>query len=209
MVQEREIVEPNFIIDDEGKVFCTKHTLYKKSRENGPNQFLPIMSLFTLAPNQPPPLTCKTCGHYFNDSCYFSPESINRIMFQRDRGQIKCDFCGERITRSMSIFQKIYYENKFGVKMPLVCCGCYAALKNNDFIAQAKKNMFLWGVISLGSLVACFYYISMLFALLPWGATAIIFGLVFWAYFSYNYLRKIYYTWKGKKRYEEIEAKLK
>jgi hypothetical protein len=207
MVQETGIEEPNFIIDDEGRVYCTKHTEFNKPKK-APSELLPpILNLFS-AP-QPAPLTCKTCGHYFNDSCYFSPESINQIMYERDRGQIICEFCGERITRSMSVFQKIYYENKFRVQMPLVCCGCYAALKNDNFIGQAKKNMLWWAAISIGSLIACFYYLSLLFVLIPWGAAAIIFGLFFWAYFSYNYIRKIYYTWKGKKRYEALEAKLK
>ncbi len=93
--------------------------------------------------------------------------------------------------------------------MPLVCCGCFAALKNNDFKRQAQKNLLLWIAISVGCLIACFSYVSLLFALIPWGAAAIVFGFIFWAYFSYNYIRKIYFTWKGKKRYEDLEAKLK
>ncbi|OLS12585.1 MAG: hypothetical protein RBG13Loki_3795 [Promethearchaeota archaeon CR_4] len=205
MAQDNEVVQPNFIIDEEGRVFCTKHTLFNKVPEKTEECLPPILTLF--ATPQPPPLTCKTCGYYFRDSCYFSATSINEIVHARDRGQIICEFCGEKITRVMSVFQKIFYENNFGVKMPLVCCGCFASLKNNDFVGQAKRNIFWWTIISFGSLFACFYYISMLFILVPWGIAAIIFGLFFWAYFSYNYIRRIYYTWKGKKRYQQLEEK--
>ncbi len=202
-MQENRVIEPNFIVNEEGRVFCSKHTLFNKPREQPQQSLPPILNLF--ATPQPPPLTCITCGHYFNDSCYFAPESVDLILSQRDRGQIICDFCGDRISRSMSVLQKIYYENKFGVKMPLVCCECYASLKTNDFVKQAQKNI-VWGIlISVAALIACF--ISLLVPL--GGGAAVVFVLFIWGYLTYNHMRKIYYTWRGKKRYQQLEAKLK
>ncbi len=104
----------------------------------------------------------------------------------------------------MSVLQKIYYENKFGVKMPLVCCECFANLKSDDFIRQSQKNLSWWIVKSIASLAAC-----LLFLLIPWGATVVLFYVVVWGYFSYNNIRKSYFTWRGIKRYKELEAKLK
>ncbi|HMF31597.1 MAG TPA: hypothetical protein VKK79_09295 [Candidatus Lokiarchaeia archaeon] len=205
MVEQEDVVQPNFITDDEGKVYCTRHTLFNKAM-NHADEETPIFNLF----GNPVPLSlsCGTCGHYFNDDCYFSAESIDKIERSRDHGQIICDFCGDRIHRSSIVYQKLYYEQNYGVKMPLICCGCYANLKNDNFLDQAQKKMLLLGGVTILSIVVFCYYFSLLFFLVEWGVFAILSGLIFWGYFSYNYARKIILTYRGKKYYEQLHAQL-
>lgn len=88
--------------------------------------------------------------------------------------------------------------------MPLVCCECFANLKKEDFVHQSQINLFWWVVKSIITLTACF-----VFLVFPGGAIGLLFYVPLWVWFSYNNIRKSYFTWRGMKRYQELEAKLK
>jgi len=112
------VIEPSFEIDEKGKVICQSLSMY------------------------------PTCSHYENDECYFPVSEIDKIELDRlTRSRFQCKTCGNKIDLMLTIMQKIYYEVKFNMKMPLICCSCYESLQNNKFEEYYLKR--IWESLSL------------------------------------------------------------
>ena len=126
-------IEPSFEIDDKGRVICQSHSNY-------PQLIKPEKTTFEEMQMEAQ-LTCKTCLHYKNDDCYFPKADIDKIEFDRiNRTLFECNLCGNKIDRMLTIIQKIYFEKKFHMKMPLICCICYENLKKKKFDAYFNKR---------------------------------------------------------------------
>ncbi|GAG91599.1 unnamed protein product, partial [marine sediment metagenome] len=68
------------------------------------------------------------------DECYFPGSEIDKIELDRlTRSRFQCNLCGNKIDLFLTIIQKIYYEVKFNMKMPLICCSCYESLQKKKF----------------------------------------------------------------------------
>ena len=142
-------VLPSFEIDNKGRVLCKKHSEYSffKLQHKSYYQERRMENL----------LTCKTCIHYEQNDCYFPREEINKIEFDREkRNRFKCVLCGNRIDRMLTIIQKLYYEEKFNVKIPLICCICYETLKNGTFLEFFSKRFFISIMFDLFSIFFLF-----------------------------------------------------
>ena len=126
-------IEPSFEIDEKGRVICQSHSKY-------PQLVKPEKTTFEEMQMEKQ-LTCKTCLHYKNDDCYFPKADIDEIEFDRiNRTRFECNLCGNKIDRMLTIMQKIYLEEKFRMKMPLICCSCYESLKKKDFDEYFNKR---------------------------------------------------------------------
>jgi cobalamin biosynthesis protein CobD/CbiB len=108
----------------------------------------------------------------------------------------------------MGVIQKLYYEQKYSVKMPLICCGCYANMKSGDYKKQARKKMLIMGGMAvLAIAVFCCYFVG-IFVESGWG---ILFGAAFatfWGYYTYVYARRVVMMHQGTKRYEALQAQI-
>ncbi len=126
-------IEPSFEIDEKGRVICQSHSNY-------PQLIKPEKTTFEEMQMETQ-LTCKTCLHYKNDDCYFPKADIDKIEFDRiNRTLFECNLCGNKIDRMLTIIQKIYLEEKFQMKMPLICCSCYESLKKKKFDEYFTKR---------------------------------------------------------------------
>jgi len=120
------VIEPTFEIDEKGRVICQSHSKY-------PYFIQPNKTNFE-EKQMEDDLTCLTCSYYENDDCYFPKSEIDKIEFYRlTRSRFQCNLCGNKIDLMLTIMQKIYYEVKFNMKMPLICCTCYESLKKKKF----------------------------------------------------------------------------
>ena len=142
-------IEPSFEIDEKGRVICKEHTNYNYFMRPDKDFFYEM-----LLERQ---LTCKTCSHYFDNDCYFQKSEIDTIEQNREKKKknFKCNLCGTRISIMLSIVQKIYNEEKFKVKIPLVCCNCYERINNNEFMKESKNRILLTLLLFLLSLAFC------------------------------------------------------
>ena len=128
-------VEPYFKIDKFGRVICKLHSNYDKinilSEKKAPIRNFDLM------------LTCKTCMEYINDKCYFPKSAIDQIEYDRVKTKaFQCKLCGSRIDRMWTVIYKLYYQEKFHIEMPLICCGCHDSLKNKNFLEKYNKRTF-------------------------------------------------------------------
>ena len=127
-------IEPSFEIDEKGRVICQFHSNY-------PQLIKPEKTTFEEMQLEKQ-LTCITCSHYKNDDCYFPKADIDKIEFDRiNRTRFECKLCGNKIDRMLTIMQKIYLEEKFQMKMPLICCSCYESLKEKKFDEYFNKRI--------------------------------------------------------------------
>jgi hypothetical protein len=130
-------IEPSFEIDEKGRVVCKEHSNYNYFMSPDKDYFYDM-----LLERQ---LTCKTCSHYFDNNCYFQKSEIDAIELNREKKKknFRCTLCGGRISIMLSIIQKIYNEEKFNIKIPLVCCNCYERIKNDEFMRESRNRALL------------------------------------------------------------------
>lgn len=128
------VVDPSFEIDEKGRVICQSHSNYPNLIK--PNKtYLEELQLENL-------LTCKSCSHYVNDDCYFPKSEIDKIEIDRlSRSRFQCNLCGNKIDRMLTIMQKIYFEVRFNMKMPLLCCSCYQNIKKGKFNEYLRRRI--------------------------------------------------------------------
>jgi hypothetical protein len=129
------VVEPSFEIDEKGRVICQSHSefplLIKPDKT-----YLEELQMETQ-------LTCKSCSHYVNDDCYFPKSEIDKIETDRlSRSRFQCNLCGNKIDRMLTIMQKIYFEVKFNMNMPLICCNCYLSLSEKKYLDYNKRRIY-------------------------------------------------------------------
>ncbi|MFO8019590.1 MAG: hypothetical protein R6U96_13265 [Promethearchaeia archaeon] len=194
-------VEPRFEITNKGRVRCIYHTQNNSiHRPKSKSNLLPTQLVGE-------DLTCKTCENYKKDDCYFSREELDEI----DPGNLinlhthVCKLCGERIHNMHSIVYKHYYEEKYSVDIPLICCDCYKTLSNynHDIITsllsksvKETSNLFFlaWIIFSVLFFMAIFSIKS----LLAFGGLMVLFFS-----FSLWSLNKILKILKGLKYYKK------
>ena len=134
------VIEPSFEIDEKGKVICQSHSKYP--------YFIQSYKTPIEERQMEKKLTCLTCSHYENDECYFPGSEIDKIELDRlTRSRFQCKTCGNKIDLMLTIMQKIYYEVKFNMKMPLICCSCYENLQKKKFEEYYLKR--IWESLSL------------------------------------------------------------
>ncbi|MFX0010340.1 MAG: hypothetical protein ACFE9R_08500 [Candidatus Hermodarchaeota archaeon] len=128
------VVEPSFEIDEKGRVICQSHSNY-------PNLIKPDKTYLEELQLESQ-LTCKFCSHYIIDDCYFPKSEIDKIEIDRlSRSRFQCNLCGNKIDRMLTIMQKIYYEVRFKMKMPLLCCSCYQNIKKGKFPEYIRRRI--------------------------------------------------------------------
>ena len=133
-------IEPSFEIDEKGRVICQSHSKYP--------YFIQPNKTFLEERRMEKELTCLTCSHYENDDCYFPKSEIDKIELDRlNRSRFQCNLCGNKIDLMLTLIQKIYYEVKFNMKMPLICCSCYEMLQQKKFDEYYIKR--IWESLSL------------------------------------------------------------
>ena len=150
------VVEPYFKIDKFGRVICKLHSNYEKinvlSEKKAP---IPNFDLM---------LTCKTCAEYVNDNCYFPKSAIDQIEYDRSKTKaFRCKLCGNRIDRMWTVIYKLYYQEKFHIEMPLICCGCHDSLKHKNFIRKSEEksnNILFYILISVMSIINIIFFIN-------------------------------------------------
>ena len=167
-------VEPSFEIDEKGRVICKEHSNYNYFMRPGKDFFYDM-----LLERQ---LTCKTCSHYFDNNCYFQKSEIDEIDEKRIRKKkhFRCNLCHHKISIMLSVVQKIYNEEKYNIKIPLVCCDCYERIKNDEVVRESINrilftlflfflgffffsiNLFLVELFDLLPIVILFYLIPLL-----------------------------------------------
>ena len=134
------VIEPSFEIDEKGKVICQSHSKYP--------YFIQSYKTPIEERQMEKELTCLTCSHYENDECYFPKSEIDKIELDRlTRSRFQCKTCGNKISLPLTIIQKIYYEVKFNMKMPLICCSCLENLQKKRFEEYYLKR--IWESLSL------------------------------------------------------------
>ncbi len=188
-------IEPSFEIDAKGRVICQSHSKYPYFIQPGKTYFEER--------KMEKELTCLTCSHYKNDDCYFPKSEIDKIELDRlTRSLFQCNLCGNKIDLMLTLMQKIYYEVKFNMKMPLVCCNCYESLKKKNFKEYYNKR--IWESLS-------FYLpsIFLLFNPFPFNAITVIGYIVFILISKIIIKQKAHYSLflmdiiKGKKFYDK------
>lgn len=188
-------IEPSFEIDEKGRVICQSHSKY-------PYFIQPSKTPFE-EKQMEKDLTCLTCTHYENDDCYFPRAEIDKIELDRlSRSIFQCNLCGNKIDLMLTLMQKIYYEVKFNMKMPLICCTCYDRLQNKKFEEYYVKRV--WESLSF-YLPSIFLIINPfpfnVFAVLAYIAFIVVFKLVVKLKFHYSlFLMDLI---KGKKFYDK------
>lgn len=162
-------IEPRFQINAQGEVRCILHTQYNAlSAKELRGKLLPTNLVYE-------DLTCKTCEHYKQDNCYFSSQELDdmdpRALIHYNSHV--CKLCGEKIHNMHSIVYKIYYEQKYNIEIPLICCDCYNTLNSyntnisNSLLSKSVKetsNLFFlaWIVFSVLFFMAIFSIQSIL-----------------------------------------------
>ncbi|MHA1777064.1 MAG: hypothetical protein DRO88_09585 [Promethearchaeia archaeon] len=190
------IVIPEWTIDEDGIPYCTKQTDYQKIIESNlkkrfPHEFEKM-------------LHCHHCEHYRQDDCYFPKSEIDKIENDRNSLRIRCQLCGAKIDRLFSILMSLYYKEKFGVNMPVICCSCYNSLENNTYERNSKRRMILFVISFLTSFYFLSTYLISLFQFQWLGFLFFLLPFTFWGYISIRDLKNIYYLHKGRKYYKQI-----
>lgn len=202
---DRQIVRPVFVTDKKGRVFCRKHSYVASLEDSG---YPVCLDDNCTIPGGESMLSCTTCAHYFNDDCYFPKKTIDEIEQERRRVHIKCELCGERIHRSPVVFQKLYYKDVYNVDMPLICCGCYASLRDDQFIERTRTKILLMTVSIIISVFFLINYFFTIFFLTQWGIVVLIAPILFWGWAAWKDAKRVYYAYRGKKYYEKIADKI-
>ncbi len=190
-----KFIEPSFEIDNKGRTMCKNHTYY---------QFFKISNKTIYEEKQLEKiLTCKACEHYYNNNCYFPKREIDLIERDRQKERIKCVLCGNRIHRLLTIVQSLYYEAKFNVKVPPICCDCHLSLNDQSFMKRTMLRLVLFMISFLISISLIFYFFITLLS----SSIFIIFGLIFfifWFSTSIKDIKKIFYLREGRKYYKKF-----
>ncbi len=93
--------------------------------------------------------------------------------------------------------------------MPLVCCTCYAHLKDDNFLDNAwVRILILFSFFGLSVLVIL-YNITFFLSLGIWSPSVILFGIGIWFYMTFTYARKMFRLWKGQAHYSRLEEQFK
>ena len=194
--RENGIIQPEWMIDDDGIPYCEKQTDYEQIIQSNLKKHHPY--------EFEKRLHCKYCEHYTNNDCFFPKKEIDKIEADRNSLVIRCELCGTKIDRLFSILMSLYYKAKFGVKMPVICCTCYAGLENGTFERNTKRRMILFAISLISSIfffgqilltVFAFNWISILLLIIPFS---------FWGMISIRDVKSIYYLQKGRKNYEKL-----
>ncbi|MBY9014324.1 MAG: hypothetical protein KGD68_01400 [Candidatus Lokiarchaeota archaeon] len=188
-------IEPSFEIDEKGRVICQSHSKFP--------YFIQPSKSYLEERQMENELTCLTCSHYESDYCFFPKSEIDKIELDRlNRSRFQCKLCGNKIDRMLTIMQKIYYEVKFNMKMPLICCSCYERLQQKKFGEYYIKR--IWESLS-------FYLpsIFLIFNPFPFSIFAVLSYIAFIIVFKIIIKQKTHYSLflmdliKGKKFYDK------
>ena len=195
-VTSSEIIQPEWIIDDDGIPYCTKQTNYNKIMEaqlkkRFPHEFEKM-------------LHCTHCDHYHQNNCFFPKSEIDKIEQDRLNLRLRCQLCGMKIDRPFSILMSLYYKAKFGVNMPVICCSCYASLENNTYEKNSKRRMILFLVSLFTSVYFLFTYFLSLFTFQLLGFLFFLIPFSFWGYITVRDIKNIFYLRRGRKFYRQI-----
>lgn len=148
-------------------------------------------------------LTCKTCKHYFDNDCYFPKEEIDKIEHERlKRSIFLCKMCGNKIDRMLTVMQKLYFEKKYNMEIPLICCLCYENLNNDNFLVESKKWFYKFLYMTAGQIFFIFYFFLSFFI---FGTGSFIF-LVFcipWSLTTIRFLKKLKRIRNGRNYYKK------
>jgi len=198
-IDDEDLIEPKFSIDDKGRVICEEHSEISRIRSlslisNENRQF---------ARDYEALLTCKKCKHYFDDNCFFPRSEINKIETDRISNKIQCKLCGSRIDRPLTLVNKYYLESKSSnLEIPVICCACYNSLEKNAFTQHSGKRI-LFFLISLPIYIALIINIFQLFLVSPLIFLFFLASVFYWGYIAIRDIVSIYNLYQGRKYYNE------
>lgn len=200
-IEKKEIVNPEFSIDSEGRVVCETHSEIKTIKMLAANPTRPSIAEYEQM------LNCTRCGHYANDDCYFPQSEIDKIEIDRKNNKLHCPFCGLRIDRPLTLIYSFYYKDKYNVDVPYICCECYRNLSNNTLMRSIRKKI----LILFFSLVISIYfflsYFITIFMYSFWGIILFIVPFGFWGVITLRELNNLHNLIKGRKYFERYFSK--
>jgi len=201
----KQIINPEFEIDDVGRVVCKNHSNYQILRET-PLSFDIIHMII-----RDKKLTCKTCSHFRNDNCFFPKSEIIKIV--KDKGffhrKFKCDVCKSRISQLFNILFKLSIEDPPNLRISLLCCECYQSLKISDN-SESKYNATQFYLFFLFIYCTLFIGLPILFyGLIPWLKSLILtfYLQIFIFFIGYYLIRGLLRNYKRQKFIEKIKVK--
>ncbi len=197
-------VHPDFTPDKWGWIYCRTHTLFTQELLNHPLISPNTIPLYQKIP--PSPRSCRTCGHYDKDNCFFTAASIVEIEDLCYHGKNRCDFCGNKLIYPFLLLQKIYNERIHGEIDFLACKECRSSVLKDIFPKQIRKRIALYGCVFLIGAIVIGYYLLLLFGLIEFGGAPIILSLILLGYLLYRYLNKILTLMKGLKIFQVCKA---
>lgn len=199
--QNKEIVNPEFSIDSEGRVVCEKHSqirIIKMLAANpNPNFIARYEDL----------LNCTKCDHYFNDDCYFPRSEIDKIEIDRKNSKLHCPFCGLRIDRPLTLIYSFYYKDKYNIDVPYICCECYRNLSNNTLMRSIRKKIL---ILFFSLIISIYFFVSYfvtIFMYSFWGIILFIVPFGFWGLITLRELNNLHNLIKGRKYFEKYFSK--
>ncbi|MBN1800853.1 MAG: hypothetical protein JW891_05060 [Candidatus Lokiarchaeota archaeon] len=196
----KEHITPSFEIDEKGRVYCRMHTKYRKHIEK--KDYFEYMLLEK-------DLTCMRCGHYKSDDCYFPRSELDKIVHDQEKEKhFSCRLCGSQIKIMLTIVQKLYYEEKFNLKMQLICCDCHQKLSENRYRQESLNKILALGFIVSVSLFF-FIYASIISFLLGTNLITFIFLFICWCFIVFLPARKIVRICRGLIYYKKFFCKNK
>ncbi len=170
----------NFAINRSGVLLCNNHDKLPKEVNLG-MEFDPLSNGERRDPQAykffNPVLSCDTCTHYLEDTCYFTRKELD--IFRRKRGilwgyllnRFKCDLCKCPITNYNNIIQYFYLKSTNEKKNFKVCDLCNWKIARNKIKSDYRITLgftlfaFLVPIIPLVFLVIILFQVMEIFEL--------------------------------------------
>jgi hypothetical protein len=194
--RENGIIQPEWMIDEDGIPYCKMQTEFDQIIQSNLKKHYPY--------EFEKRLHCKHCEHYTNNDCYFPKKEIDKIEADRLSLRIRCELCGAKIDRLFSILMSLYYKEKFGVRMPVICCTCYAGLEKGTFEKNSKRRTILFAISLFSSI---FFFGQILWNMFAFNWISILLFIVpfsFWGMISIRDIKSLYYLRQGRKNYARL-----
>ncbi|MBN2157203.1 MAG: hypothetical protein JW776_14255 [Candidatus Lokiarchaeota archaeon] len=201
-----QIIKPSFYVDDARRVICESHSQIEKIRALSSLSDIPA---FQETQQLEKILTCKTCLHYKNDTCYFPKEDIDNIERDRLSYRFSCKLCGGSIDRPLTIMYSLYNKKKYHVEIPTVCCNCFSSLEDDSFLSNTRRRIIFFTLSFLISIYLFFSYAMVFIASSIWGIILLAIALIFWGYMAVRDIRSILFLVRGRKYYKQTYGQAK
>jgi len=187
-LNNRDYIIPKFKITKNGFTICKNHSKYQ-SFKNSIYDF--VLNLITFKN-----LTCKTCQHFNNDTCFFPISELIKIMDDMSliNKNFECLICKRRIRNIFTILRCFKREEILKQECNLLCYKCLKILRKENpemgFRNYAKLAL-MYSIINLNGILGLILFFPLFL-----NSSLLIFSIFFtsiffliMAYFFYHYAR--------------------